>query len=294
MENALPAVGFFSAIAGGLYWLGRQADEILTKEAKKKYFVDRRYPLSTALKAITPLTLSTIDAAVRYRQKGYFWLPSIGRSIVFSFTMLLVFGYPLNSLLDKTPGLGALGVALKTYLSKTFESGAVLSLVYAALTMNFLVDYLSFVKTRTVIGQTRRMPFFRRAVLVVFADLFLSVVICLLVYLIGWYILIFVAYLGLMESFLEYSGLVLNIAWRSFVLTTPILIVAFVTSLGIAAITFLLTLIDAAYFSIRAVEKAKLWSALNFKNKPMQISAVAAIVAFSIIYWPIILLIGFL
>jgi hypothetical protein len=65
---------------------------------------------------------------------------------------------------------------------------------------------------------------------------------------------------------------------------------ASVTGLGIALISALTAVVALIGWGVSRIEAKGIWKVLNFDVKPMESAAIVAIVVFTLIYWPVVLI----
>ena len=297
MEKFATAFVTYGAVIATIYGIGQKADEVLTRTAASKLVRGRSHSLANAIRNITPTTISIVDLLLKYQRRRVVWVPNFVRSVAFSVLMLLILIYPLNASLGNA-------VFIELAADQIFESFRKLEnginrsddiyalAIIGSPLINILIDYLSFIKTRTLLELFKRRKFPNREFLTVSSDLLLSMVICITVVWLGHVVLI--AMIG--DFRLEYLWLggldPLNDEFFIFLYILPILVVGFFTSLGIATISIFIAIIETAYAVIRRLNNARLWAMLDFKKKPMRASATVVIIFFTIAYWPVVALLS--
>jgi hypothetical protein len=300
LEKFAAAFVTYAGVIATIYGISQKASEFLKKQILTEFSNPTAHPISRVISKVLPATILIVDSAFRYKKGRRFWVPSFRRSALFSFLMILILALPiwhwvkwLNPKWDFEFIIAG---------SVTRELRFFWPYFACAFAINIIVDYISFIKTRTLLDRFHSVKFPKRELTIVFLDVSLSLLICAfaqiaILLVIGVFFFLIVVIFGV---FVE-PGKILDMVEGVFqlvvflsplaFLTFSITIISFVTSLGIAAISAFIAALQITSAIIRKIEGLRLWSFLNFEENPMQASAVVLIVIFSPIYWALILIV---
>lgn len=273
----------YAGIVGGIYSASSKLADLIRSDYIEKFTnaSTRPYAVARLFQNINSRIRLFVDKVLKFhRINPWLYVPSLRRSLLSSFLMLIFIAWPTVALLEQIRFFPSNSEELSIYAIR-------LAIFYVFIAP---ADYLSFIKSRALLNLTEILnnnwlkalvyivdPILSAAVVLLFTTVFLSVAFVLGHYLMpkeGGLGTIMLGFL-LEELIMEYAATVTlaTSATASFISICSLMI-------------YLSELIVSASVKIEPLREL-LIKYFNFQNKPFQVSAAVLIVILTIVYWPV-------
>jgi hypothetical protein len=184
MSTILAAWATYAAAIGVIYTIGQKAADFLSPEALQAISRSSKgHPISGVFGSITLITTHVMDLALHFQESGPLFIPKLVRSALFSLVMVCLISYPLRGFAV----INIVGLEVP-FLPMVFEEPDLLwtwpissFLTFIFVINNIVVDYISFIKTRTIISWIVRIRFPYREILLIPSDFLLSILISIFI-----------------------------------------------------------------------------------------------------------------
>jgi hypothetical protein len=284
---------FYTTVVAGIYAISSKASDIFNPDTINNAAVfARTYSVGGYLQDVNDKTKRLIDKLFCFGLWGFVYLPSLKRTALLSLLNLLVIGFLAELVVYyKYPGELSPSGYVVSGLSGIINQRIFWSvtLIWVIIT-NFVSDFLSFTKTRTVLQFVGSQENVAKIVLLYALDLILSGLIPIILTVVMIRVSEYLIYNIILDAKPDKglgSFLVDFVVYRA---ANSVAIISFSTSLFIFFCGLVIGFLNSVVILIQRAELLRnvVIRHLNFDNKPNIALGVLAILIFSVVYWLLI------
>jgi hypothetical protein len=278
----------YSAVVLGIYSVASKSEEVLAPSAIKAIAgAVRNYNFVSLVQAISAQVRTLVDNIFRFRKFGSWFVPSLQRSLLVSLALFFLVALPVRVAVLRH---------FNDYLSSDFSLirrsyGGYLALIVFLLFCNFVNDYISFAKSRSILEKINGQSGVRRTLLLYLLDALITILSTIAV------LVLFFAPIAFFTASIVFRVATADVV-LAFLLTLPALYIAVQMVIALTATALFIsfcalvvgsmTLVVVAAYKIDRLREL-LTNLLNFENKPNIAIGVVVIVVFTAFYWPVVL-----